>query len=512
MEYKKNIVNVKVFSFSKLVKVITDHKRKKKRIILCHGVFDLMHIGHIKYFQEAKAMGDVLVVTITPDRFVNKGPNRPVFNENLRAEAIAALGMVDYISINEWSSAIETIKALKPDLYVKGPDYKDYSQDLTGNILLEENAVKSVGGEIAFTSDITFSSSAIINQHISKFSNEQQQYIDDLRIKYKFNDIVKYFDSLTKLKVLLVGEVIIDEYVFCNTMGKSGKEPVLVSQKINVEKYAGGILSVANQISDFCKEGKILSYLGERDDQNEFINQNLSSNIDLDFIIKSNSPTILKTRFIDNYTKTKSLGVYDINDNLLEKHEEEEFYTKIDDIIDQYDVVITVDYGHGLLTPKIINQIENKSKYLALNTQMNSFNIGHHTISKYSDVNYVCVHEGELRNDYRDHNNNIENLTKSLSKRINAEVIVITQGNEGSLVYDNNSFTNCPAFADKVVDRIGAGDTLLAITSLCFAVGMPKDLTLLIGNLAAAEMVATIGTGMKLSKINILKSIETLLK
>ena len=91
---------------------------------------------------------------------------------------------------------------------------------------------------------------------------------------------------------------IIDEYVFCNTMGKSGKEPVLVSKKVNVEKYAGGILSVANQISDFCKEGKILSYLGERDDQNEFINQNLSSNINLDFIIKSNSPTILKTRSI----------------------------------------------------------------------------------------------------------------------------------------------------------------------------------------------------------------------
>ena len=97
MEYKKNLVNVKVISFSKLVKVISDQKRKKKRIILCHGVFDLMHIGHIKYFQEAKEMGDVLVVTITPDRFVNKGPKRPVFNENLRAEAIAALNMVDYI-------------------------------------------------------------------------------------------------------------------------------------------------------------------------------------------------------------------------------------------------------------------------------------------------------------------------------------------------------------------------------------------------------------------------------
>jgi len=505
-------MNRKIIKFSKLIKIISDEKIKKKRIILCHGVFDLMHIGHIKYFQEAKAMGEVLVVTITPDRFVNKGPARPAFNEQHRAEVIAALDVVDYVAINEWPTAIKPIKDLKPDFYVKGSDYKDYSQDLTGNILLEEEAVKSLGGEIAFTSDITFSSSAIINQHISQLSNEQKEYIDNLRAKYKFNEIVKYFESLTKLKVLLVGEVIIDEYVFCNTMGKSGKEPVLVSKKLNVEKYAGGILSVANQISDFCKEGKILSYLGERDDQNEFINQNLSSNINLDFIIKSNSPTILKTRFIDNYTKTKSLGVYDINDNLLKKHEEEELYLKVDDIIDQYDVVITVDYGHGLLTPKIINQIENKSNYLAVNTQMNSFNMGHHTLSKYSDVNYVCVHEGELRNDYRDHKNNIENLTESLSKRMNTEVIVITKGDEGSMVYDNNDFINCPAYADKVVDRIGAGDTLLAITSLCFAVGMPKDLTLLIGNLAAAEMVASIGTGMKLSKTNILKSLQSLLK
>jgi len=457
-------------------------------------------------------MGDILIITITPDHFINKGLGRPAFNEKHRAEAIAALDIVNYVSINEWPTAIETIKVLKPNLYVKGPDYKDYKQDLTGNIQLEEDAVKSIGGEIAFTTGITFSSSSLINQYLSQLSDEQQKFIDKIKSQYKFNDILKYIDSLKKLKVLLVGEVIIDEYVFCNTMGKSGKEPVLVSKKINVEKYAGGILSVANQISDFCKKGKILSYLGERDDQNEFINKNLSSNIDLDFIIKSDSPTILKTRFIDDYTKSKSLGVYDINDNLLKKNEEEEFCAKIDDSIDQYDVVINVDYGHGLFTSKIIKEIENKSKYLALNTQMNSFNIGHHTISKYSDVDYVCVHEGELRNDYRDHNNNIENLTKSLSKRINAEVIVITKGNEGSLVYYNNDFINCPAYAGKVVDRIGAGDTLLAITSLCFAVGMPKDLTLLIGNLAAAEMVASIGTGMKLSKINILKSIETLLK
>ena len=135
----------KIINFIDVKNLIKDLKRNHKRIIQCHGVFDLLHVGHIKHFEEAKSYGDVLIVSITPDRFVSKGPNRPAFNEKLRAEAIAALDVVDFVAINKWSTAIETIKLLKPDLYVKGPDYKDYRQDLTGNIQLEEDAVKSVG-------------------------------------------------------------------------------------------------------------------------------------------------------------------------------------------------------------------------------------------------------------------------------------------------------------------------------------------------------------------------------
>ena len=178
----------------------------------------------------------------------------------------------------------------------------------------------------------------------------------------------------------------------------------------------------------------------------------------------------------------------------------------------EYDVVTVVDYGHGLITPKIVKFLEDKSKYLAVNTQLNSFNIGYHTISKYKNVDYVCVHEGELRHDYRNRSDTIEDLIKTHSDRIQAEIIVITQGTKGSLAFNNGKFTNCPAYATNVVDRVGAGDTLLAITSLCFAAGIPTDLTLFIGNLAAAEMVASMGTGIKLSKINLLKSIQSLLK
>ena len=111
--------------------------------------------------------------------------------------------------------------------------------------------------------------------------------------------------------------------------------------------------------------------------------------------------------------------------------------------------------------------------------------------------------------------NGVEGLIrqfKLISDRIKSEIIVITQGTKGSLAFDNNDFIYCPAYATKIVDRIGAGDTLLAITSLCLVVGIPTDLTLFIGNIVAAEMVGSVGTGMKLNKINLLKSIETFLK
>lgn len=504
--------NKKIYSLNNLVSKISLLKSKGNTIILCHGVFDLLHIGHVKYFEEAKSYGSTLIVTITPDRFVNKGSERPIFSEKYRAEAIAALGSVDYVSINEWPTAIETIKLVKPDFYVKGPDYKDYKTDVTGNIKLEEDATMFYGGKMVYTSGITFSSSSLINLRFSKLNKDQITFINKIKKKYTFNKITEYFEKLNKLKILLVGEVIIDEYIFCDTIGKSGKEPVLVSKKGETKRYAGGILAASNQVSDFCKDGKIISYLGDSQEQNKFIEESLGTNITLDFINKSNSPTILKTRFVDNYTKSKTFGVYDMNDELLNEDENARLCSKIDNCIEDYDLVIVVDYGHGLITPKVVSLLEEKSTYLAINTQLNSSNVGYHSVSKYHSADYVCIHEGELRHDYRNRNDTLEHLVRDLSKRIDSDSILITRGNKGSVCYDNFEFTYCPAYAIDVIDRVGAGDTLFAITALCLKAQIPKDLTLLIGNLAAGEMVASIGTGMKLNKINLLKRIESLLK
>ena len=116
----------KISTLKELSKIAEIAKLKKKKIVLCHGVFDLMHLGHIKHFQEAKRLGDILIVTVTPDRFVNKGPNRPIFQSQMRMQALSGLSSIDYVAENNWETALETIKMIKPNIYCKGPDYKDH--------------------------------------------------------------------------------------------------------------------------------------------------------------------------------------------------------------------------------------------------------------------------------------------------------------------------------------------------------------------------------------------------
>ena len=157
---------MKVLDKNNLSEKLTVLRSEGRKIVYCHGCFDLMHPGHIKYFQASKKMGDILVVTVTPDRFVDKGPGRPVFAENLRAESIAALECVDYVAINRWATAEETLRLLRPDYYVKGQEFEKL-KDKTGKIQKEVEVVNEINAEMKFTHEIVFSSTKLINEHFS---------------------------------------------------------------------------------------------------------------------------------------------------------------------------------------------------------------------------------------------------------------------------------------------------------------------------------------------------------
>ena len=254
----------KIYSLKNLVKQIKLDKDKKRKIVLCHGVFDLLHVGHIKHLKKAKELGDKLIVTLTPDKYVNKGPGRPVFNQNLRSEAMAAIDSVDYVAINNTPTAVNLIKIFKPNFYCKGKDYKDFKKDITGEIKNELKELKKFKGKLIITEELTFSSSRLINKSTNFFSTRQKKTLKKINKKFDFNSIKKNIDNFNKLKILVIGETIIDQYNFCEAVGKSGKEPMLVLKEIKNDQYLGGVLSIAKNLAQFSKKISVISILGEK--------------------------------------------------------------------------------------------------------------------------------------------------------------------------------------------------------------------------------------------------------
>src|SRR6476469_5620263 len=194
--------NGKLHSLEDLAAVLDRLRAAGKRVVHCHGVFDLLHIGHVRHFEQAKQLGDVLVVTLTPDRFVNKGLGRPAFTETLRAEFLASLACVDFVAINRWPSAVETIRMLRPAVFAKGSEFRGLS-DTIGHVSREADAVREVGGEVAFTDDIVYSSSGLINQYLSPYPDAVRDYLARFASRYSADEVLAPLRAAEDMRVLV---------------------------------------------------------------------------------------------------------------------------------------------------------------------------------------------------------------------------------------------------------------------------------------------------------------------
>lgn len=502
----------KILPLQLLPERIQAEKAEGRKVVHCHGVFDLMHIGHIRHFAEAKSVGDVLVVTVTPDRYVNKGPNRPVFTETLRAEAIASLDCVDYVAVNEWPMAVETIKLLKPDFFVKGSEFRG-GKDRTGAITVEQEAVESVGGKLHLTDDITFSSSTLINKYLDVLPPHLVSYLEDFASRHQMADIVDVLDSARKLKVLVVGETILDRYVYCQAIGKSSKEPTLVAKRLDEEIFAGGILAIANHIAAFSGVTGMVSQLGGADSREEFIRSKLVEGVSPHFVYRENAPTIIKTRYVEHYFLTKMLEIYDINDHMPTQSDVDRLCAELEKHLGEYDLVVVADYGHAMMTPEVIKVLCEKSNYLAVNAQSNAGNLGYHAISKYPRADFVCITENEMRMEARNKHGDLKDMIREVADQLNCSQVVVTRGSNGCIGFDREEgYVEVPAFATKVVDRIGAGDAFLSLSSLSAALKSPLELTLFIGNAAGSQAVTYQGNKQFIERTPLIRQIECLLK
>ena len=500
----------------KLEQIANKLKKQGKKIVLCHGVFDLLHIGHIKYLQDSSKKGEVLFVTVTEKSFVNKTPVRPFFSNADRVEAVSALDCVSYVMLNKSKTAVNIIKILKPDFYCKGPDYKNFKDDLTGEIINELKVLKQNGGKFYVTNTPSYSSSNLLNNNFNTYSKNIRENLKKIKKKFpKRMNLENEFKKLQNQKVVVIGETIIDEYTYCEALGKSGKEPILNFKEINTEKFLGGSLAIANHLSSFCKEVKLISFIGDDLKYLKFIKQNLKKNVKFLYLTKKNTTTIVKKRLVEGINNFKLLGIYQLDEKENTSSENKNLYKLINKEVKKNDILLIGDYNHGIINNDVAKFISKKRKYnFNLMSQINSSSLSNYALKKYKFPHLIVINERELRHEFRDKNSKTELLIKKYSNDYFCKNVIVTAGKNGFYYFnkDINKVLKYDAFTDKFIDKIGAGDVIFATLSLFLSSKLNRDLSMMMSSIAGHFAVNTIANKNFLELDKLKNSLLNLLK
>ncbi len=487
-----------------------------KTIVHCHGVFDVLHAGHLAYFESAKKFGDILVVSITADPHVNKGPGRPYFNSSIRSNMLAALEIIDFVYVNNNPTATSCIEILKPHFYVKGPDYRDKSQDPTGAIYEEEHAVESHGGKLVFTNDDTYSSSFLINNFFHAWNDDQQAAINQVKAAGGLTAIEELLEKISKMKISVIGEPIVDTYVFCKPEAISSKSPCISAKYLFQEDYAGGSLAIANHLSDFVKEVSLVTTHGDEPWFQKILKEKLDSRIKLHDEVLPNIPSPRKTRYIADDKRQRLFELTNLQSDQWEYHSATAFLEKMEKATHGNDACIVADFGHGLFESEVLKAVQSINSFLALNVQTNSSNIGFNSYTKYQHFSYLSIDLKEARIAFQDrHSPHLELLSKvhkSCSKK-NASVSM-TLGPMGSFYITPNQKKEIkvPAFADSVVDAVGAGDAYFSLSAMLVKAGAPEIIVPFVGNVFAGLKTKIIGNKSPVTKAQLIRAITAILK
>lgn len=490
-------------------------KKEGKTIALCHGVFDLVHPGHIIHLQQAKQMADILVVSITAAEFVRKGPGRPYFNDEMRLKVLEALECVDYVMLSEGYTVDDIVECVEPDLYIKGEEYARESDDVTGKITSERELVERHGGKVAYTTGQVFSSTKLINTALAALSDDVVQYMEGFITRYSMLDIKKYAQRAEKLKVLVIGDVIIDKYTYCEVQGLMSKDTGYSSRMNYSEEYLGGAAAVARHLASFTENVTLMSVVGNEEEMRLKLFDGLADRMRLKFTYSTAYPTIVKHRYLTRNAKReeyrKIFSVNNIpNPTTYEEDAREEFYGGLAEKIDEFDAVFLCDFGHGLVDDRIKELVQDKAKYLVLNCQTNSTNYGLNVITKYTRADAFTLDQKELKLAYPSDMADEHAALAKLGGHLNGNGW-LTRGSEGAYGIDGKDIHECPAFTLTVKDTIGAGDAFYSIAGLYAAAGAPTELGTFMGNIAGALGANIVGNKEAVEKVNVLKYAGTLL-
>lgn len=450
------------------------------KTVLCHGVFDVTHVGHLDHLLEAKSYGDRLVVSVTSDRYVNKGPLRPHFKQDDRVRMIKELKCVDEVILNDNPTAVPVILSVKPTFYVKGPDYSDV---VDGRLLQEKEALAKVGGELVFTRAEKHSSSELINSYFDVWNEAQEKCIKEVKLDGGLDAIEETLDRLETTSVVIVGELIRDHYVFVEPQGVSSKSPSLSVNVINEETYEGGVSAVHSIVETFVKDAKLIH----------------------------NNAWKAKTRYI---WPSKNQTIFEVTkDGFGTPRTQEEVCKSLE--FDSKLPTIVCDFGHGMFEGRVLGAIKQRHDKapLALNVQANSSNFGFNRYDKHLGFSYLCIDTREARLAFGDRHLAGNEAVRKLSLRNLGSSTSVTLGSDGAVFspWGGNVYS-APTFSGKFVDAIGAGDAYFAITALLNFVDAKPQFIPFIGNVLAGIKVGIMGHRTTPTKQQLLKALTAILK
>lgn len=502
--------HAKILPFEQASTCLSGLRRSGKIIVQCHGTFDMIHPGHIVHFEEAKALGDILVVTVTGEKFVNKGPGRPYFNDQLRSRWLAALACVDYVIVVPHPAAVEAIETVHPHFYCKGREYEAQENDVTGNIGDDVATVRRIGGEMRYVGSIVFSSTRMLNEHFDPYPPEVKAFcrtVADECTPAQFRRIV---DDFKNLRVLIVGDVIFDRYTTVSVQGLTSKNRILSGRFIGDDMQAGGALAVYRHIREFTPNVKLVGLAGTEPWLDDTLRSFIPAGDDL--IIRSPEfTTIVKQRFVEPRAEGKELGkLFSVNfidqrppGEALQKAVIEQLSHQIDD----YDLVLVMDFGHGMLEESVRDYLQENAPFLALNCQTNSNNHGFNIINRrYRRADVFTLDQTEITLAIGRRDLNFGRELTALAINLGSRYAWLTRGAYETIGRNCvKEISSCPPFERTIVDALGAGDAFCAVASLAAASGVPLNVATFMGQLAGAQAVKIVGNAEPIRKAKLLK-------
>jgi rfaE bifunctional protein kinase chain/domain len=459
---------------------------RQRSVIMCHGTFDLVHPGHVRHLMYAKSKADVLVASLTSDIHISKADYRPFVPQQLRAMNLAALEVVDFVVIDENPTPIESIRFLQPDYFAKGYEY--LNGGLNPKTQDEIEALASYGGEIIFTpGDVVFSSSAFIELAPPNISTDKLMTLMDSE-GVSFDVLRKALESLRGIRVHVLGDTIVDSYVYCTPIGGGvAKTPTLSVKLERQVDFVGGAAVVARHLREAGAEVRFSTVLGD-DALKEFVLTEMTAQgVACEPVIDSTRVTTQKSAFIAGRYRLLKVDRVDnrpISGRILAELKGSLAASRVD-------AVVFSDFRHGIFSRATIPELTGSVPAGPLRIGDSQVASRWGNILDFQDFDLITPNEREARFSLADQDSVIRPLALELYKRAQCKTLILKLGERGILTYrapshDVRSFFTVDSFVESVVDPVGAGDALLAYSTLALvATGSPVIASIL-GSMAAA--------------------------